>query len=55
MATSSRSKEEIMMDTIMEIVLHIEDRDNLDSYGRDRFMVDTFNEFKDLYHKEKYE
>lgn len=43
-----------MMDTMMEIIVHIEDRDNLDRYGRDRFMVDTFQEFKELYQKEKY-
>lgn len=47
-----RTREEIIDDLLLEIVRHIEDRDNLDIYHGDRELVDTIDEFKDYYYKQ---
>lgn len=47
---SSRTRDEIVDDLLLEIVRHIEDRDNLDIYHGDRGFVDLINEFKDYYY-----
>ena len=51
---SSRHRDEIVDDLLLEIVRHIEDRDNLDIYHGDRGLVDLINEFKDYYYERKY-
>lgn len=47
----SKSRDKIIDDLLLAIVDHIEDRDNLDAYRDDRWLVETIKDFKDYYYE----
>lgn len=51
----SKSRDKIIDDLLLAIVGHIEDRDNLDAYRDDRWLVEAIKDFKDYYFGKDYD